>query len=97
MVHHLSRVEKHRVHHHTGKVLHYTSREIPTGTTTSKLVITRTQNTFPPKVQFGSKETLLYTTHHKQCEQNKAAPSQITTTTTGTTDQVKTKCTPPPR
>ena len=39
---------KHRDHYHTGKVLHYTLREPPTGTTTSKLIVTRTQDTLPP-------------------------------------------------
>ena len=60
MVHHLSRVEKHRVHHHTGKVLHYTSRKTPTGTTTSKLV-TRTQDTLPPRYSLAVKKP-----YHKQ-------------------------------
>ena len=35
----------HRVSHHTGKSLHCTPRELPTGTTTSKLIVTRKYGT----------------------------------------------------
>ena len=57
MVHHLSRIEEHQVHHHIDKPLHCASREPPTGTSTTKLIVTRTQDT-PSQIQFSSKETL---------------------------------------
>ena len=58
MVHHLSRVENIEFTITQAKYFTIHQGNPPTGTTTSKLVVTRTQET-PTQVQFGSKGNLV--------------------------------------
>ena len=75
MVHHLNRVENIEFTITQAKYFTIHQGNPPPGTTTSKLIVTKTQDTLLPQVQFDSKETLSQTTHHKQCEQNMATPT----------------------